>query len=268
MNRTARRAAEHAARKADTDAVIATPAAQPEKSEAQLIANRANAKLSTGPKTEAGKSRSSLNAVKTGLTGRVVLLPSEDAEIYQKHLDRFFHKYSPVNDDEHDLVQSIADDNWRLLRIAPLEASIYAIGHDTCAEFVAHEKDPAKREGALLGHIYLTYKKELTNIALQERRLHNQLDKAVTKLEALQKDRADQRLKELAQAKRSLENCEVHNVEPDFADFGFDFSVAEFETFLVRSVTFFVLSGGKTLNFDTFLAAYRIEIAETETEAA
>ena len=57
-------------------------------------------------------------------------------------------------------------------------------------------------------------------------------------------------------------------MEPDFAEFGFDFSVAEFETFLVRSHTFFVLSGGKTLNFDTFLAAYRIEIAETEVEAA
>jgi hypothetical protein len=237
-------------------------------SEAQITANQANSKHSTGPTTEAGKARCSLNAVKTGLTGRTVLLPSEEAEIYQKHLDRFFHKYSPVNDDEHDLVQSIADDNWRLLRIAPLEASIYAIGHDTCAEFVAHEKDPAKREGALLGHIYLTYKKELTNIALQERRLHNQLDKAVTKLEALQKERADQRLKELAQAKRSLENCKAHNVEPDFTEFGFDFSVAEFETFLVRSHTFFVLSGGKTLNFDQFLAAFRIEIAETETEAA
>ena len=219
-------------------------------SEAQITANQANSKHSTGPTSEAGKARCSLNAVKTGLTGRVVLLPSEDAEIYQKHLDRFFSKYSPANDDEHDLVQAIADTNWRLLRVAPLEAGIYSLGRDTCAELVAHEKDPAKREGALLTHIYLTYKKDLTNIALQERRLNTQLDKAVAKLEALQKERADQRQKELGQAKRSIDNCKHHNLEPDFAEFGFDFSVDEFQTYQVRSVTFSTLSGGKTLNFD------------------
>jgi hypothetical protein len=38
-------------------------------SEAQLAANRANAQLSTGPRTEIGKRLSSVNAVKTGLTG-------------------------------------------------------------------------------------------------------------------------------------------------------------------------------------------------------
>src|SRR5450432_2068730 len=154
--------------------------------EAQMIANKDNAQRSTGP-SEAGKSRSSLNAITTGLTARTVLLSSEDATIYKTHLDRYFSKYSPVNDDEHDLVQSVADTNWRLLRIAPLEASIYAIGRDACEHLVAHEKDPKKREGALLGHIYLTYKKDLNNIALQERRLSNQLDKAVAKLEALKK---------------------------------------------------------------------------------
>jgi hypothetical protein len=41
-------------------------------SEAQFSANRANAQLSTGPRTEAGKRIASLNAVKTDLTGRTV----------------------------------------------------------------------------------------------------------------------------------------------------------------------------------------------------
>src|SRR4051812_41110289 len=43
----------------------------------RLAANRANARRST----EAGKATSSLNAVKTGLTGRTVLLPHEDAAL-------------------------------------------------------------------------------------------------------------------------------------------------------------------------------------------
>jgi hypothetical protein len=49
-------------------------------SEAQLAANnRANAQLSTGPRTEAGKRIASLKAVKTALAGRTVLLPTDDA---------------------------------------------------------------------------------------------------------------------------------------------------------------------------------------------
>jgi hypothetical protein len=63
-------------------------------SEAQLAANRQNSQLSTGPKTEAGKAKSSLNAVKTGLTGRTVLLPSDDAAAYEAHVARFFAEYA------------------------------------------------------------------------------------------------------------------------------------------------------------------------------
>src|SRR5579862_2602335 len=39
-------------------------------SEAKLAANRANAQLSTGPRTEAGRQRSALNGMKHRLTGR------------------------------------------------------------------------------------------------------------------------------------------------------------------------------------------------------
>jgi len=48
-------------------------------SAAQIAANKNNAQQSTGPVSAAGKAKSSLNAVKTGLTGRTVLLPGDDA---------------------------------------------------------------------------------------------------------------------------------------------------------------------------------------------
>jgi hypothetical protein len=47
-------------------------------SDEQLAANRANALLSTGPKTEEGKKCSSLNARRHGLTGQVTTMTDED----------------------------------------------------------------------------------------------------------------------------------------------------------------------------------------------
>ena len=101
--------------------------------DAQIHANQANARLSTGPKTSDGKAKSSLNAVKTGLTGRTVLLPGDDAAKYEQHVQRFFKKYKPT-EDENALVQAIADTEWRLLRIPSLETGIYAIGRRELAE--------------------------------------------------------------------------------------------------------------------------------------
>ena len=56
-------------------------------SEAKLLANRRNASRSTGPKTPEGKARSRRNALKHGLTGSGVALPTEDqAEISDRFI--------------------------------------------------------------------------------------------------------------------------------------------------------------------------------------
>lgn len=53
---------------------------------------------STGPRTEEGKAKSSLNAIKTGLTGRTVLLPSDDIAAYQEHLASLKDQHKPETD--------------------------------------------------------------------------------------------------------------------------------------------------------------------------
>src|SRR5436305_10503401 len=89
-------------------------------SEAQLAANRGNSRLSTGPKTPEGKAKSSLNAVKSALTGRTVLLPTDDALAYQNHIRNYFEELQPVGFREWSLVQALADTTWRLDRIPAL----------------------------------------------------------------------------------------------------------------------------------------------------
>ena len=64
--------------------------------DAQLAANRANSKLSTGPTTETGRTASSLNALKSGLTGRTVLLPTDDLALFEAHVAALTAEYQPV----------------------------------------------------------------------------------------------------------------------------------------------------------------------------
>jgi hypothetical protein len=85
--------------------------------------NRANSKHSTGPRTEAGKQRSSLNALRHGLTARAAVLDSENQADYENHHRPFVDQYKTANPIETQLVQELADTSWRLRRIPILEAA-------------------------------------------------------------------------------------------------------------------------------------------------
>src|ERR1700693_3533092 len=85
--------------------------------------NRANSEHSTGPRTAQGKQRSSLNALRHGLTGHVVVLPTEDQAAYESHLTRFVDQFQPKGALEDQLVQSLGDTTWRLNRVPAIEAT-------------------------------------------------------------------------------------------------------------------------------------------------
>src|SRR3954447_8491218 len=135
-------------------------------SDAQIHANQANAQLSTGPTTSEGKAKSSLNAVKTGLTGRTVLLSSEDAAAYQAHVERFREELQPVGEREAQLVQSLADTQWRLDRIPGLEFGLFALGRKRYTDQFEEEADPQVRAALLDAHILMTEAKHLQEPAL------------------------------------------------------------------------------------------------------
>ena len=167
-------------------------------SELQLNANRRNATLSTGPVTPEGKSRSSRNALKTGLTGRTVLLPTEDAELYELHVQRFKNELRPVGDRETELVQSIADTQWRLGRIPSLEMGIYALGRKEFAE--EHQNlNPQEALALIEVQTFLAYQKQINNLSVQEARLRRQYEKDSAELKNLQQHRLQiERVRQIA----------------------------------------------------------------------
>jgi hypothetical protein len=152
-------------------------------SPAQLAANRANALHSTGPRTPAGLATSSKNAVKSGLTGRTVLLPSDDREEYAQFLGNFERELAPVGQLECELVQIIVDCHWRLRRIQELEYALYAHGERQFADAFAGEHDA---RSMIVLQTHLTYQKDLRNLHLQEARIDRKRAKALTELNQLQ----------------------------------------------------------------------------------
>ncbi len=209
----------------------AEPSHAPAISAAQLAANRANAQLSTGPTSADGKAKSSLNAVKTGLTGRTVLLHSDDVDEYQRYLTDYEKELQPVGRRESDLVQSIVDTVWRLRRIPGLETAIFARGYlEFENAFNAHA--PGLRPGMIELETFLKYEKPLRNLQLQDARLGRRREKEFAELRHLQQERKAKETAALNAAAREYVLAKKNNAPFTQSANGFEFSTAEIERYL------------------------------------
>jgi hypothetical protein len=99
----------------------------------QIEANRRNAKNSTGPRSEAGKQRSSRNAVRHGLTAETVIEPLEDAEDYAAFEEAIAASFDPETAVERELILRLASLLWRLRRATSIETALFQvkIEHDS-----------------------------------------------------------------------------------------------------------------------------------------
>jgi hypothetical protein len=90
----------------------------------KIEANRANAQLSTGPRSESGLCASAQNACKHHLTGGTAFVEGEDREAYEAHVKRYFRQYKPLAQHEIHFVQEMADAKWRLTRARRMECEL------------------------------------------------------------------------------------------------------------------------------------------------
>ncbi len=86
-------------------------------SEAKINANRSNSLKSTGPITHSGKRHSRMNAVRTGVYARTIILPGENSASYEKIRDAVFSELRPQGIIQKMLANQIAADIWRLIRL-------------------------------------------------------------------------------------------------------------------------------------------------------
>jgi hypothetical protein len=184
-------------------------------------ANRANALLSTGPRTSAGKHRSSLNAQTHGLTSRTPVLATEDLAAYQRHSRQFFDEYQPANPTETQLTQELIDTSWRLNRIPMLESALLDRAANPPSDRAAIDFDIVDAHRAL------------ATLGLHYQRLSRQFQKTVENLREIQFERRRMQDRAIERAAALLELHKQKGIPYDpaelFSGDGFVFSKDQIE---------------------------------------
>jgi hypothetical protein len=143
---------------------------------------------STGNRTPEGKAASSLNALRHGLTGRVVVLPTEDMNIYRAFCKELMADLAPETPLERQYAQTFCDTQWRLNRARSYEDSMLALGHFEHADSLDVE-DPQILAALTAAKVFRENSKAFVNLSLYEQRLQRAQKEALHQLEELQTKR-------------------------------------------------------------------------------
>ena len=152
------------------------------------LANIANALHSTGPRTEAGKSKSSMNARRHGLTGQFYVMNEADRLAYTTFEKGILQSLSPEGPYETQYAISIAQDHWRLNRSRAIEYNTYGLGHHEHAGETG--TDSPETEAAITqAQTWRDENRGFTNVALYEIRIRRLITLNEKRLHELQLER-------------------------------------------------------------------------------
>ena len=92
----------------------------------QIEANRRNAQKSTGPTSVTGKAASSMNALKTGIHAKSLLLPSEKLADLQLLIDEYYQHHHPTSPEARALIDELIRCEWLQRRLHTAETQLWA----------------------------------------------------------------------------------------------------------------------------------------------
>ena len=139
--------------------------------------------------TDSPKSRNprALNAYRHGITGQIHILTEKDQLAYERHCAGIRESLAPQTPLEASIVQSIADDRWRLHRAASFEDMLFAVEMSGPDEVTTgnEEVDAA----FAMARAWLAKGKSIELISLYETRIHRNLEKNMAELRRLKAER-------------------------------------------------------------------------------
>ena len=195
--------------------------------------NKANAQHSTGPRTAAGKQRSSLNALRHGLTGQTIVLPTEDQSAYQRHSQSFLDECQPKGAIETQLVQSLLDTSWQLNRAAAVESNLFSLGITEMEDRI-RANHPQAEAALAMALAYREHNRAFANISIYRQRLTREFERTLTLLCKIQAERRKNEERQLDNAAKILKMHKDQNLPYEPSEDGFVFSNSQIETFLRR----------------------------------
>src|SRR6266403_5010959 len=124
--------------------------------EAQINANRLNAKKSTGPTSPEGKARSALNALKSGIDAWSQIIPGEDPAELETLTEQFLLHYCPADPVQLSLVDTLVSTEWIQRRLRRIEAQLWNYQIECLDKNLSHADflDASIRHNSPLGHAF------------------------------------------------------------------------------------------------------------------
>ena len=118
-------------------------------SKRQLEANRLNARRSSGPRTQEGKGRTRMNALRHGLTAKSIVIGDEDSNEFEQLQVDLETDLQPATRLERELVGRLAGLLWRLRRVPILEAALVKARQGQLEEEQENERVERVRQEAI-----------------------------------------------------------------------------------------------------------------------
>jgi len=214
---------------------------------------------SARPTSPKGKGRSSLNALRHGLTARVVVLPSEDMTAYEAFSREIVDSLDAKTPVERQFAQTVADNQWRINRIRSIEDGMLAAGHSEAAgNFdTNHTEVHAAMTAA---RAFRDNSQAFVNLSIYEQRLHRSMKEALRQLKELQTERRERRKTEMDDAIRLRKAETMKGLPYDPAPDGFVYASAEIELEQHRRERLHLAIIAEQSDFD--LTAYKPQLAK------
>ena len=157
---------------------------------------RINGAKSRGPKTEAGKNRSRLNAITHGMScSPKIALINEAGDEFNRVYHAYVAKHNPQDQEELDAITQLVSSRWRLFRGWGFETEM--VNENLKAIYAEIAKDPATAGTASSTRTFMAFERALKESRLlnllprYETNLRHQLNQAETRLRRLIAERKD-----------------------------------------------------------------------------
>ena len=158
--------------------------------EKQIEANRLNSQKSTGPRTEAGRNTSRLNAVKHGLTGHLDVMTDAERELRDAFMAGIIDSLKPADALERQFAHSIADGYWRINRVSVIESNFLAVdAYNQELDGPADSEEPEVDRALAPALTFMKHPERFQLLTVYEMRLHRKVRLDLQQLREIQSTR-------------------------------------------------------------------------------